>query len=235
MTLSGQTLCVVGGTAGIGLALARLAVAQGALVTIAGRTLAKADRVAAEIGPEVGAGALDILDERSIDTFFAQLGPVDHLAVTAAQVRGGPFRDGDLAHARASFEGKFWAQYLCARRAEVRRSILLCSGILSRRPWPGTAALAAVNGAVEALGRALAVELAPVRVNVLSPGFVRGTEAYDAMPAEAREGMFAGAAAKLPAGIVGDPDSVAGPALALIASPYATGVVLDVDGGGLIA
>ena len=91
-----------------------------------------------------------------------------------------------------------------------------------------------VNGAVEALGRALAVELAPVRVNVLSPGFVQGTQAYDEMPATAREAMFA-AAARLPAGIVGDADSVAGPAVAVLASPYVTGVVLDVDGGGLLS
>ncbi len=95
--------------------------------------------------------------------------------------------------------------------------------------------IAAVNGAVEALGRALAVELAPVRVNVISPGLVQGAGAYAGMPDAQRDAMYAGAAARLPAGMVGDADSIAGPALALLASLYATGSVLDVDGGGLLA
>jgi NAD(P)-dependent dehydrogenase (short-subunit alcohol dehydrogenase family) len=158
---------------------------------------------------------------------------VDHLVVTAAQTRGGGFRDDDEA-TRFTFEGKFWAQHRCVRLAQVRRSILLTSGTLSRRAFPGTSAIAAVNGAVEALGRALALELAPVRVNVLSPGFVRDTEAYAEMPEVAREGMFAAASSRFPVGMVGNSDSVAGPALALLASPYVTGVVLDVDGGGLL-
>jgi len=95
--------------------------------------------------------------------------------------------------------------------------------------------VSAVNGAVEALGRALAVELAPVRVNVMSPGLIQGTDAYARMPEERRQVMLEGAAKRLPAGLVGDADSVAGPALALMASPYATGAILDIDGGGLLA
>lgn len=235
MTLQGHNVCVVGGTAGIGLAIAREAARQGAAVTIAGRDAARAATVAASIASDVRHGTVDVTDTASIAAFFVSQGTIDHLVVTAAQVRGGAFRGGSLDDARASFEGKFWAQYLCVRAADVRRSVLLVSGTLSRRAVPGTAALAAVNGAVEALGRALALELAPVRVNVLSPGFVRDTEAYDGMPPEAREGMFAAAAARLPAGLIGSPDSIAGPAVALMASDYATGVVLDIDGGGLLA
>jgi len=235
MELDGQRVCVVGGTAGIGLAIARRVHVLGAAVIVAGRDADKAANAASDIGERASGGALDITDEQSIAAFFAEIGEIDHLVVTAAQVRGGAFLGGNVDAARASFEGKFWAQYLCAQHAQVSRSILLTAGTLSRRALPGTAALAAVNGAVESLGRALAVELAPVRVNVLSPGLVRGTEAYNDMPSEAREGMFAGAAARLPAGLVGDPDSVAGPAVALLVSPYATGTVLDIDGGGLIS
>ena len=213
----GQRIAVVGGTSGIGAAIARQAAAAGAAVVAAGR------------------GQLDIGSEDSIRDYFAALGPVDHLVVTAAFVRPGPFRTGDVAAARLSVEGKFWSQYLCARHAEVGRSILLFSGAYSRRPAKEMSIIAAVNGAVEALGRALAVELAPVRVNVVSPGLVRGTAAYAGMPDGQREGMYAAAAKRLPAGLVGDADSVAGPALALLASPYATGTVLDIDGGGLLA
>lgn len=231
--LEGQSVCIVGGTAGIGRAIAVRAIAAGASVTIAGRTAERATQVADAIGA-AGSGVLDVTNEGSISAFFAALGSVDHLVIAAAQTRGGSFRD-DEAAARFTFEGKFWAQHRCARLARVHRSILLTSGTLSRRAVPGTSAIAAVNGAVEALGRALALELAPVRVNVLSPGIVRDTEAYAGMPEEAREGMFAAASARMPAGLVGGPDSVAGPAVALLASPYATGVVLDIDGGGLLA
>lgn len=224
----GQRIVVVGGTAGIGAAIARGAAAQGGAVVVAGRRgVAPADGIAAR--------TVDIASEASIRDLFAALGPIDHLVVTAAFVRSGPFRTGALDNARLTFEGKFWSQYLCARYAQARRSILLFSGAYSRRPSAGVSSIAAVNGAVEALGRALAVELAPVRVNVVSPGLIQGTEAYKAMPDEARAGMVAGASGRLPAGLVGDADSVAGPALALLASPYATGTVLDIDGGASLA
>lgn len=228
---AGQRVAVVGGTAGIGAAIAQGAAAQGASVVVAGR---RAGGHAAG-QPGIEARAIDIASEASIREFFAALGPVDHLVVTAAFVRPGPFRTGALDDARASFEGKFWSQYLCARHAEVGRSILLFSGAYSRRPQPGVSIIAAVNGAVEALGRALAVELAPVRVNVMSPGLIQGTDAYARMPEQARQGMYEGAAKRLPARLVGDAGSIAGPALALMASPYATGTVLDIDGGGLLS
>ena len=230
-----QRVCVVGGTAGMGLAIAREAALEDAYVTIAGRSAEKAAGVAAHIGMNVDGRALDITDPPSVERFFVELGPIDHLVVTAAQVRGGPFRTGSLENARISMEGKFWSQYLCARHAQVGRSILLFSGTLSRRPKPGLLIVSAVNGAVEALGRALAVELSPVRVNVLSPGLIRGTDAYASMPPQARDTMYAAAAERLPARIVGDADSVARIAVSLLASSYVTGAVLDVDGGGIVA
>jgi len=227
----GQRVVVVGGTAGIGAAIARGAAAQGAAVVAAGR---RGSEQALTGQPGIEARPIDIASEASIRDFFAGLRAVGHLVVTAAFVRPGPFKTGTLEDARASFEGKFWSQYLCARHAEVRHSILLFSGAYSRRPQPGVSIVSAVNGAVEALGRALAVELAPVRVNVMSPGLIQGTDAYARMPDAARQGMYEGAAKRLPARLVGDADSVAGPALALMASPYATGTVLDIDGGGLL-
>jgi NAD(P)-dependent dehydrogenase (short-subunit alcohol dehydrogenase family) len=235
-TLAGQTVCVIGGTSGIGAAIGARARRAGAYVVITGRDGERAQRIASDTDAIGMRGlALDILDPAAITAFFTALGPVDHLVTTAAQVRGGAFRTGPLYDARGSFEGKFWSQYLCARQATVRSSILLCSGTLSRRAWSGTAALAAVNGAVEALGRALAVELAPVRVNVLSPGLVQGTAAYDAMPTISRDAMFEVAARRLPAGHVGIADRPAIPALSLMESDYAMGVALDIDGGGLLA
>jgi NAD(P)-dependent dehydrogenase (short-subunit alcohol dehydrogenase family) len=228
-SFAGQRVCVIGGTAGIGAAIARHAAAQGAAVVVAGR------RGEQHQGP-AGADArvIDIGDEASIRDFFASLGAIDHLVTTAAFVRPGPFKSGSVEDAQATFTGKFWSQFLCARYAEVRRSILFFSGGYARRAPPGLSAVAAVNGAVESLARALAVEMSPVRVNVISPGLVQGTDAYLRMPDEARRAMIDGAAQRLPAKIVGDADSIAIPALALMASPYATGTVLNIDGGGLL-
>lgn len=229
-----QRICIVGGTAGMGLAIAREAALEDASVTIAGRSADKAAKAAAGIGMNVDGRALDVTDPASVEQFFGDLGPVDHLVVTAAQVRGGAFKTGAVEDARFSVDGKFWSQYLCARHAQVGRSILLFSGTLSRRPRPGLSIVSAVNGAVEALGRALAVELAPVRVNVLSPGLIRGTDAYASMPLQAQDAMYAAAAERLPARLVGDADSVARIAVSLLASPYVTGAVFDIDGGGLV-
>lgn len=229
-TFSGQRVCVVGGTAGIGMAIARGAAAQGASVIAAGKHGSEATQVTRGVDVRV----IDIVSEPHIREFFAALGSVDHLVVTAAFVRPGPFRTGSIDDARLSLEGKFWSQYLCAHYADVRRSILLFSGTYSRRPSAGVSIVAAINGAIESLARALAVELAPVRVNVVSPGLIQGTNAYVQMPEDARQSMMEGAAARLPVGLVGDAESVAGPALALMASSYATGTVLDIDGGGLL-
>ena len=217
----------------MGRAIADGAARSGAAVVVVGRSAERAAAVAAEIGHGCRGEAGDVLDEAQARTLFASIGAVDHLVIAAASVRPGPFR-GDETAARASFEGKFWLQHRCARLAQAGGSILMFSGAYSRRPVPGMSAVAAVNGAVEALGRALALELAPVRVNVISPGLVQGTEAFAGMPEEARRGMIAGAAARLPAGLVGDAESVAGVALAILASPYMTGSVVDVDGGGLL-
>lgn len=230
----GQRICVVGGTAGIGLAIAQSLVRDGANVIISGRDADKAHRVAEGIGSGAEGRGTDVTDGAAIKALFGGIGPIDHLVVTAAQVRGGMFRDGSLDNARFTMEGKFWSQYLCARHAQVRRSILLFSGTLSRKPMVGTSIIGAVNGAIEALGRSLAVELAPVRVNVLAPGLVRDTDAYAEMPDDAVAAMVAEASGKLPAGLVGDGAAIAGLACALLASPYVTGATVDVDGGGLL-
>ncbi|WP_404366018.1 SDR family oxidoreductase [Sphingomonas sp. MMS24-J45] len=231
----GQRVCIVGGTAGIGLAIARSLAIEDCEVVIAGRDEARARRVAGGIGLNVEGRAVDVLNESSIAALFDSLGLIDHLIITAAQVHGGRFRDGPLMNARQSFEGKFWSQYLCARLARVRRSILFFSGTLSRKPMVGTSVIAAVNGAIEALGRSLAVELAPLRVNVISPGLITGTNAYSAMPQQDVDRMIQSASLNLPSRMVGNPESVAGLATAILASPYITGATFDVDGGGLIS
>jgi NAD(P)-dependent dehydrogenase (short-subunit alcohol dehydrogenase family) len=112
--------------------------------------------------------------------------------------------------------------------------LVLFSGILSRRPGKNDCVLAPINAAVEALGRALARDLAPIRVNVLSPGMTAGTDAYLKIPDAERIAMYESIGGKLPVGKVGSPDEIASAVLMLMENAFITGVVLDVDGGGLL-
>lgn len=130
---------------------------------------------------------------------------------------------------------KLWAALLLAQNAQLRRdggSVVLVSGLMAKRPQPGQAVMAAVNAAVEGLVRALAVELAPLRVNAVSPGLV---PAHADLGKEAVAKRVAYAEQRLPARRVGQPEDIAAAALFLMTNAYATGTVLDVDGGGAIA
>jgi len=236
MSIEAQSVVIIGGSSGIGLAIAKEAVDAGADVTIAGRSQSKLEQARQAISGDVSTHAVDVSDEESVKGFCSKVGPVDHLVITGSSVKTGSLRELSLADARASMDSKFWGQYMAARYAQIRPkgSITLFSGILSRRPLAGLASLAAINAAVEALGRALAVELAPVRVNVISPGLT-DTPAHAAMPENVRRGIFAAAAKRSLVGRVGKPEDIASLALELMCNSFMTGVVVDIDGGGLLA
>ena len=237
MTLRGQSVVVIGGSSGMGLAVARKASQAGARVVIASRSADKLQAAVRGIGGDVHWQMVDTTDEASVADLFERLGTVDHLAVPGSSVKTGPLRELPLADARFTMQSKFWGPYLCAKHARLNDtgSITFFSGILSRRPGMNDALLASVNAAVEAMGRALAKDLAPVRVNVLSPGMTAGTGAYLKIPEAAREAMFASVAGRLPVGRVGRPEDIADAVVMLMTNGFITGVVLDVDGGGLIA
>jgi NAD(P)-dependent dehydrogenase (short-subunit alcohol dehydrogenase family) len=236
MRIEGRSVVIIGGSSGMGLAIAKEAVDAGADLTIAGRSQAKLEQARQAIAGDVATRTVDVSDEQSMKRMFSEIGSFDHLVVTASSVRTGPFHELSLADARASMDSKFWGQYLAARYAQIRPegSITLFSGILSRRPSAGLASLAAINAAVEALGRALAVELAPIRVNVVSPG-TTDTPAYAGMPDNSRMGMFAAAAERSLVGRVGRPEDIASLALELMCNSFITGIVVDIDGGALLA
>ncbi len=237
-TLHGKRVLVVGGSAGMGFAIAGLARARGAEVVIAARNADKLHAAAAKLGSEgVRAIAADTTDEASVHAVFEQAGEIDHLLIPGTALRLGPWKTMPLEDVMFSLRGKFVGPFLCARHVRLRPggSLTFWSGILSRRPGQNDALLAAVNAAVEAMTRALAKDMAPIRVNCISPGMVAGTDAYLSMPEAAREGMYAAIAAKLPAGRVGAPEHVASLALEVATNPFVTGTVIDVDGGGIIA
>lgn len=235
--MKNQKILIIGGSSGMGLATARLAIARGANVTIAAPAESKLKEAAASLGTSVETRRVDITDETSVRELFRQIGDLDHLLIPGGALRLGPWREISVQDISFSLFGKLVGPFLCARCAKLRPtgSVVFWSGILSRRPGNNDALLAAINAGVEAMTRGLAKDLAPVRVNCISPGMVAGTAAYDKMPDSAREQMFSNIAARLPAGRVGRPEDIASFALELMTNGFITGAVVDIDGGGLIA
>jgi len=234
MALKEKRVVIIGGSSGMGLASARAAAAAGAYVLIAGRSRDKLHQAMEEIGGEVEGHTLDVTREDEVRDFFAGVGTLDHLVTTAASGASGPFVSLESAVVRGVFESKFWGQYHAARfaapRIQAGGSITLFAGVASEKPLPGLVAYAAVNGAIESLGRTLAVELAPVRVNVVSPGIVM-TPVYAGMPERERTALFDAVAEKLPVRRVGQPDDVAQTVIYLMTNGFTTGSVVAVDGG----
>lgn len=235
-TLKDKKLLVVGGSSGIGLATAQAAVAQGAAVTIASRDDASLQAAIKELASSVISATVDLVDNKSILSLFERLGSFDHLVVTAASTKSGPVRTLDLNDAYASMDSKFWGAYRFAKAAKLNDggSMTFISGFLSHRPNPKAVLQGAINAAIEGLVRGLALELAPLRVNAVSPGLI-DTSLYAKMPADAKADMLAQTKQKLPVHRVGAADDVAQAILMLAANPYITGSTIVVDGGGTIA
>ncbi|QVM98971.1 SDR family oxidoreductase [Pseudomonas sp. SORT22] len=226
-----QTVLVLGGASGIGAAVARQARARGARVIVASRQ-------AVSPGEGIEACVADITDTRALQVLFAGVGTVDHLVISAGPaVQARPLAQSDLQLAREAFEVKFWgalqAIQLALPHLSAHASISLTSGLLSRKFVAGQMIKTTLNAALEALARQLAKELAPRRVNVVSPGLTE-TEAYAGMDAESRQAMFARAGAGLPVGRVGAADEVAAGYLLAMENGFMTASVIDIDGGGLI-
>jgi NAD(P)-dependent dehydrogenase (short-subunit alcohol dehydrogenase family) len=226
---------VIGGSSGIGLATAAAAAEAGAAVTIASRSQTKLESAVNTLG-NARAVALDTGDVAAVERFFADEAPWDHIVISAAQTPSGPVRSLSLADAKIAMESKFWGAYRVARAAKIREggSLTFVSGFLSVRPSANSVLQGAINAALEALARGLALELAPVRVNAVSPGLV-ATPLWSGMPNDKREAMLASAAQRLPAGRVGHPEDIANAVMFLVTTPFATGSTVRVDGGGVIA
>src|ERR1700732_951268 len=171
--LAGKKVVVVGGSSGIGLSTAELATREGAEVIIASRNAERLNTVAGTIGAR--AIPADITSDKSVEDLFRACGPVDHVVVTAAQLKTGPFKTVAMEDVRSTMEGKLWGAWRVARPAEIRAggSLTLVSGFLSIRPRPNSAIVSVANGALESLARALALELGPVRVHAGSPGVIQ--------------------------------------------------------------
>lgn len=234
MSFKNQTIVIIGGNSGVGLATARAVIAQDGQVIIVGRSTKKLKAAQVSLGKNCRSFAVDVTEDEQIKAFFQQIGAFNHLVTSVGVAGMGNFRDLETSAARSLFECKFWGQYNAAKHGvsqiKTGGSITLFSGIGSRKPFPGLAPVAAINGAIEALCRTLAVELSPIRVNVIAPGVI-DTPAHDTMPGEKKKQFFTNIAGKLPAKRIGTADDVAELVLFLMANGFCTGTVIDIDGG----
>lgn len=248
-SLHRSRIVILGGSAGIGLAVAARALGEGAHVIIASHDRGRVEGAIAQLRDSVPdtaaqAGAVEghVVDLRSAaetGRLFQAAGAIDHLVFTAGEeLLLGPFGELDLEAARRFFELRYWGALTAVRAAlpslARQGSIVLTSGAAGRRPHPGFVIGAGICGAIEATTRALAVELAPLRVNCVIPGFV-DTALWSNIPPAPRQQMFRDAAAKMPVGRIGTPADIAEHYLSFMRGGYVTGQTIVVDGGGVLA
>src|SRR6202008_2755265 len=205
--LSGKRIVVLGGSSGIGLAVAQQAVALGATAIIASSNAERVKQAVATLDGHAEGHTLDLANERDIGIFFQNIGDFDHLIFTAGDtLQLNELAATDLAKARHAFELRFWAVLAAVKHASAHiregGSIVLTTGVAGERPHKGWTLAASVCGAIVALTRALAVELAPIRVNAVSPGVVR-TNLWKNMQEQDREALYEGVGKSLLVGRVG--------------------------------
>jgi NAD(P)-dependent dehydrogenase (short-subunit alcohol dehydrogenase family) len=236
--LQQKRVVVVGGSSGIGLSVAQQAASQGAKVVIVSSNAERIQKAVESISGDTQGHAVNVSDQGAVAAFFAKLGSFDHLVFTAGDSLH--LRDlaaTDLPQARRAFELRYWAALAAVKYGSphIRKegSIVLTTGIAGQRPQKGWVIAASVCGSIEALTRALAVELAPIRVNAVSPGVVR-TNLWQTMSASERERLYESVGNRLPVGRVGDASEVAQAYLFLMQEGFGTGQIVVVDGGAVL-
>lgn len=232
--LTGKRVVVIGGKTGAGLGIAQAARSAGASVVVAGRrSFSEADH------PELAGFEqieLDISDEGAVRAAFEGLGALDHLVVAAGPAMGtwGAFSDSDMRGVRHYTESKYFGSWACARYASdniaADGSITFLTGGTALRSKLGVTAVTSAFSAVEALGRSLALELGPVRVNTIRPGFV-DTPFWDFLTEEQATEVHRRVREQLPVRRVGTAADVGHAAVFIMTNPYVTGSVIEVSGG----
>ena len=233
MEFSGTKVVIIGGTSGIGRAVATRCAALGADIVAASSSDAKVDAARSALPTGTVAAVVDVTNEAQVAAFFERLGSFDHLVFTAGDwgpMAGGRLSELDLDRARQVFAVRFWGALTAAKHAHASMvpggSITLTDGLIAHRPRVGAAVNTAMAGAIEHLVAGLAVELAPVRVNGVCPGLI-DTEALAAIPPDRITAMTARQAVPR----AGSPDEAAEAYLYLMRGTYTTGQVIRVDGG----
>jgi NAD(P)-dependent dehydrogenase (short-subunit alcohol dehydrogenase family) len=216
--LYAQTILVIGGARNLGAAIARAAADEGATVNVASHADESAQTV-----------TLDLRNEASIASAAARLGAVDHIINTAAIPHAAPIRDLDRDQTIDAFTAKVIGPLLVAKHFAIRKSLLLFSGQVGWRPSRGNIVTGITNGAAGFAARHLAAELAPVRVNAISPGII-DSGAWDAKGPD-RDGFLTAAAAKTLVSRTGTVRDITDAVLWILTADFLTGETIHLEGG----
>ena len=231
-TLQDKTILVIGRGSGIARAIALRARSEGGQVIVAGRDRAKLANSYDD--PRISAETIDITDDDSIVALADRVGPVDHVVSTASARARGKLADLQRQNLLQSFDTKVIGPTMFAKHFASQinpgGSFVLFSGVHAFKHNVGYLGVGITNGAVDFLTRWLAVELAPIRVNAISPGVI-DTGAWDAMGDDGKRDYFEHIAAHNPAGRIGTPDDIAAAVLFAMTNTFMTGMTLKIDGG----
>ena len=232
MSLEGRLVLILGGTSGMGLETARAARQAGADVAVVGRDPHKADAARRAIGEGAVCGALDARDTGALAAFVESLDRTDHVVSFTGNQPAAPVAEADHDMFASAFDARVWAaRNACAVVGPTMPpdgSFVFCSGLSALRPRPGRSAGAVATAALESFCRAMAVELAPLRVNAICPGAFDTEVLRRALPSPAAIDRLASA---IPLGRIGKPTEIAHAVMFLLTNTYTTGTTLRVDGG----
>lgn len=233
MQLSNRNVVIIGGSSGIGFATAQLALALGANVTITGRSENKLRWAAKELDG-VKTVIVDVNNQTDIAQLFEDLEYVDHLVVLGGSLASGTICDTPLEELLRPIVERVWGAIYAVRHAVPKMtqgSITLTSGLLASRPVAGMAVVAAAVGGIEAMTRGLSLELAPIRINAVAPGYIN-TPLLKAALDDQYETVVTAQSATLPVKRIGTAEETAKAIMFLMANGFMTGEVLHIDGGG---
>jgi NAD(P)-dependent dehydrogenase (short-subunit alcohol dehydrogenase family) len=233
LALTSKEVVVIGGTSGIGLATAVMAQEAGARVTVVGRDKGRLADAVERLGGHARGVAFDVADEAAVEDLFASFDHVDHVALLAGSRVDGEVATLDTSTIQGPVNDRLWgALYVCKHAAPKMTdgSITICSGVGVARPRRGSAVVAAAAGASDILARAVAQEIAPIRVNVIRPGVI-DTPLLARVAGERRDQMIASQAKRIPLGRIGQAEEIAHAILFLMSNTYVTGTTLTIDGG----
>ena len=235
-TLEGKRVVVLGGSSGIGFGVAKAAANEGAKIVIGSSRKTRVDEAVSQLPAGAEGHVIDLSDTAAIQTLFGKLGPFDHLVYTAGEGFLAGASDQTDAGTKKRFDIRFWGAFFSVKYGapNIRPggSIVFTSGTVGRRPRPGWALGTASTNAIEGLARGLAVDLAPIRVNVVCLGAVV-TPLWDSLPEQARRQLFENTAKTLPVRHIGEADEVASAYTYLMKQTFSTGETIVVDGGGV--
>jgi NAD(P)-dependent dehydrogenase (short-subunit alcohol dehydrogenase family) len=237
-TLEGKTVMILGGSSGLGFATAQAAAYDGAKVVIVSGNQSRIDEALKSLPENCSGHAVDLGKEENIKDFFDSVETFDHLVYTAGEnLILNTINETEINDARQFFTLRYWGAFAAvkyaAKKIKAGGSINLTGGIASPRPGSGWAVAASICGAMEGFTRAMAVELAPVRVNLVSPGVVK-TNLWNSMSDEDRNNLYVGVGESLPVKRVGEASDIAQAFLYTMKQQYGTGQVIVVDGGSVL-